>query len=300
MSRKLINFSSLGLGTSHIASLGRSINNAEAKNLFHTALELNVTTIDTSDTYGSGDSERMIGRAICNNRKDFQIITKAGFPYLDLPGFMSPMNQIGKKILQKSNFQKSYSKDYLIKSLEKSLKRLGTDYVDAFLLHEPLGFELIHNDDFFEGLQLIKKKGMAHHIGISTNDLEAYQITSNKIDLDVVQTAMPYGIDEKDTVFYQAKTRNIPVVVNQILSPYKSFLKDNKICAILDKYGKTNEEFISILLAYTIEYKKGHCALIGTRNPKHLIQNAEGFHQNRDSEEIFQEISEQLLKSNAK
>ena len=138
MSLKLINLSSLGLGTSHIASLGRSISNAEAKNLFHTALDLNVTTIDTSDTYGSGDSERMVGRAISEKRKDFQIITKAGFPYLDLPGFMSPMNQIGKKILQKTNSKKSYSKDYLIKSVEKSLKRLGTDYVDAFLLHEPL------------------------------------------------------------------------------------------------------------------------------------------------------------------
>jgi pyridoxine 4-dehydrogenase len=256
-----------------------------------------VTTIDTSDTYGSGDSERMIGRAIYNNRKDFQIITKAGFPYLGLPGFMSPMNQIGKKILQKSNNKKSYSKDYLIKSLEKSLKRLGTDYVDAFLLHEPLGSELMQNDDFFEGLELIKKKGMADHIGISTNDLLAYQIAADKIELDVVQTAMPYGINDIDTVFYHAKTNNIPVVVNQILSPYKSFLQNNEICAILDKYGKSNEELISILLAYTIDYKKGHCALIGTRDPKHLIENAEGFHQNRYSEEIFQEISEQLLNS---
>jgi pyridoxine 4-dehydrogenase len=295
MSLKLINYSSLGLGTSHTASLGRRISTAEAKNLFHLALELNVTTIDTSDTYGSGDSERMIGRAISAKRKDFQIITKAGFPYLDLPGFMSPMNQIGKKILQKSNIKKCYSKDYLIKSLEKSLKRLGTDYVDAFLLHEPLGSELLYNDDFFEGLELIKKKGMAHHIGISTNDLQAYQIAVDNIELDVVQTAMPYGIDEKDTVFYHAKTNNIPVVVNQILNPYRSFLQNNEVCAVLDKYGKTNEELISILLAYTIEYKKGQCALIGTRNPTHLIQNVEGFHQNRDSEAIFQKISKQLL-----
>ena len=51
--------SPLGIGTSQIASLGRGINHSEAKRLFDTALDYQVTTIDTADTYGSGDSERM-------------------------------------------------------------------------------------------------------------------------------------------------------------------------------------------------------------------------------------------------
>lgn len=48
------NLTSSGLETSHIASMGRSISNAEANNLFKTALDLNVKTIDTSNSYGLG------------------------------------------------------------------------------------------------------------------------------------------------------------------------------------------------------------------------------------------------------
>lgn len=55
------NLTSSGLGTSHIASMGRSISNAEANNLFKTALDLNVKTIETSNNYGSGDLAHHIG-----------------------------------------------------------------------------------------------------------------------------------------------------------------------------------------------------------------------------------------------
>ena len=99
--------SPLGIGTSQIASLGRGINHSEAKRLFDTALDYQVTTIDTADTYGSGDSERMIGKAIQAKRSDFYVITKAGFPHVHLPGFLSPLNQIGKKVLQKTMVTKT-------------------------------------------------------------------------------------------------------------------------------------------------------------------------------------------------
>jgi pyridoxine 4-dehydrogenase len=291
MLEDLNKFSALGLGTSHLSSLGRSINLLEAKTLFDTALAMNVTTIDTSDTYGSGDSERLIGRAIHDNRQDFQIITKAGFPYLHLPSYLSPLNQIGKKLFQKAAVKKCYSKNYLINSLEKSLNRLQTDYVDAFVLHEPIAAELIEYDDFWEGLELIKKRGMAKYIGISTNDPAAFRIASENIELDLTQTAMPYGNNKENSVFYLAKKNNIPVILNQVLQPYKSLLEIDEIRDHLKKLGKKDTDLRSVLLSYVINYKKADCALIGTRSPEHLIQNVEGFHQNNDFKEMFEEIS---------
>jgi len=294
MGKNLKTISPLGIGTSQLASWGRGITLVEAKRLFDTALDYNATTIDTADTYGSGDSERIVGKAIANKRADFYIITKAGFPHLDLPGLLSPFNQIGKKIMQKAAFKQCYSKKYLINSLEKSLKRLNTDYVDAFLLHEPLGAALKEFDDFYEALELIKKKGMANHVGISTNDAAAYHIASGKITLDLVETGMPYIPDEKETVFGHAKKDCIPVVLNEVLKPYKSLLANDSIMAVLKKHAKSDEDLLSILLAYAINEKKGQCALIGTRNPKHLIQNIEGFHNNAHFIAIFNEISSQF------
>ncbi|OYX86485.1 MAG: hypothetical protein B7Y83_01175 [Flavobacteriales bacterium 32-34-25] len=283
--------SPLGIGTSQIASLGRGINHSEAKRLFDTALDYQVTTIDTADTYGSGDSERMIGKAIQAKRSDFYVITKAGFPYVHLPGFLSPLNQIGKKVLQSTGGNKSYSKKYLIQSLEKSLKRLKTDYVDAFLLHEPLGVDLLAFDDFWEALELIKKNGMANNIGISTNDSSAYMMASNRIKLDLVETGMPYGQDENSSVFSLAKNDHIPVVLNEVLKPYKSLLENAGVVALLREYGKSDQELIGILLAHSIYEKKGQCALTGTRNPNHLIQNVAAFRENANILEVFQEIS---------
>ena len=86
--------------------MGRSISNAEASKLFKTALDLNVKVIDTSNTYGSGDSERMISKSVKENRNEFFLITKAGFPHVYLPAYLSPLNQIGKKILQKVHIRK--------------------------------------------------------------------------------------------------------------------------------------------------------------------------------------------------
>lgn len=291
MSKNSNTISPLGLGTSQIASLGRGINHSEAKRLFDTALDYQVTTIDTADTYGSGDSERMIGKAIQAKRSDFYVITKAGFPHVHLPGFLSPLNQIGKKALQSTGVTKSYSKKYLIHSLEKSLKRLKTDYVDAFLLHEPLGVDLLAFDDFWEALELIKKNGMANHIGISTNDSSAYMMASNSIKLDLIETGMPYGQDENSSVFNLAKKGQIPVVLNEVLKPYKSLLENAGLVALLREYGKSDRDLMGILLANSIYEKKGQCALIGTRNPNHLIQNVIGFHENEHLNEIFKELS---------
>lgn len=283
--------SALGIGTSQIASLGKGINFHDVERLFDTALDCQVTTIDTADTYGSGDAERMIGKAIQTKRSDFYVITKAGFPHVHLPGFLSPINQIGKKVLQSIGGTKSYSKKYLIRSLEKSLKRLKTDYVDAFLLHEPLGADLENFDDFWEALEYVKINGMANHIGISTNDSSAYLLATNSIKLDLIETGMPYGQNEHNSVFSRAKKDDIPVVLNEVLKPYKSLLENENVIALLKQHGKSGQDLIGMLFAHSIYEKKGQCALMGTRNPKHLIHNVAAFHEMEHLADLTNEIS---------
>ena len=112
LSEKLTKF---GIGTSRIASMFDKMPQNLVNDLFSKALENNIRVIDTADTYGSGDSEITIGKAIKNKRDEYFIISKAGFPYVSLPTFFSPLNQVGKKIIQKFGIKNNYSKAYLLK-----------------------------------------------------------------------------------------------------------------------------------------------------------------------------------------
>src|SRR5437899_2655867 len=103
-----------GLGTSQIASLGRRLPYSKALKLFGTAFDNNVNIIDTADTYGSGDSEYLIGKILSQMNDNPFIITKAGFPYSAAPYWLSPLNQIAKKVKQKLHFRKNYTSEYII------------------------------------------------------------------------------------------------------------------------------------------------------------------------------------------
>jgi len=288
------NFTSLALGTSRIASLGSKISQKEADLLFKIALENNIRTIDTSDTYGSGDSERMIGKAIQSNRKDYFITTKAGFPHIALPGFLSPLNQVGKKIIQKISPEKNYQKDYLIKSLHKSLKRLKTESVDCFMLHEPTANELLSSSDCWGALSEIKSKGMSKSIGISTNDSAALILALNYVSIDLVQTSMQYTSSITSSVFDICKTKRIPVIVNQVLLPLKKLLNNESLKDVLNNNLKSEKDLIPILIAYAKFFKKADCVLVGTKNADHLKDNTryKDFSQNMD--DIFFQISRLL------
>jgi aryl-alcohol dehydrogenase-like predicted oxidoreductase len=280
--------SNIGLGTSNLASFGRGLKIKEVITLFNFALENNVKVIDTSNTYGSGDSERLIAKGIEGRRKDYVLMTKAGFPYVHLPRYLSPLNQFGKKALQKFHVKKNFSKKYLINSLNASLKRLQTDYVDVFFLHEPLYNELIIHNDCWEAMYQIKKSGMAINIGISTNDTNAFNLAINEVELDVVQTSMPYFIQSThQNIFNLCKEKNIQLVVNQVLRHFNYLKNCDNFLNLLKKYNQTQEDIIPILIAYSIYFMNSDFVLIGTKNINHLKKNIEEFNQKKNLFEIF-------------
>ncbi len=271
---KLETFSSLGLGTSRSASLGNRISKKEAEELFNVARNNKVQVIDTADTYGSGDAERMIRNAISGNREHFFLVTKAGFPHMHLPEILSPMNQIGKKLYQKLGCKKNFSEQYLLKSARKSLKRLHINSLDAFLLHEPNFGELKKFEDFHKGLTKIKEEGLARSIGISTNDIEALNLALQHEVVDLVQTTLPYGNSMTETVFDICKKRNIPVIVNQVLRVLPVLKKNAQFKAALKELEVNENQTIPILISFALQYKKADCVLIGSKNPIHVRDNA--------------------------
>jgi len=108
--------SAIGLGGN---TFGRFCDADQTARIVHQALDLGVNFIDTADLYSNGVSEEYIGRAIADRRDKVILATKTGFPLGDGP------NDTG------------LSRRRIVASLEASLRRLGTDYVDVYYLHLP-------------------------------------------------------------------------------------------------------------------------------------------------------------------
>ncbi|HEX8330492.1 MAG TPA: aldo/keto reductase [Hymenobacter sp.] len=93
---------------------------AESLATLHRALELGVNMLDTADLYGPLHNERLVGKAIADRRDQYIVATKFGFEVDDAGQWTGQYN--GRP-------------DYVRKSIERSLRNLGTDYVDLYYLH---------------------------------------------------------------------------------------------------------------------------------------------------------------------
>lgn len=112
--------SALGLGALHF---GVFLDRAASVRLVHKALDAGVTLIDTAPMYGQGRSEAFVGKAVRGRRGDVIIATKVGLePSPRQDGSM------GVRVVP-------LSRERIRLSLERSLKDLGTDYVDLFQVH---------------------------------------------------------------------------------------------------------------------------------------------------------------------
>lgn len=122
--------------------------------LLRRAFELGVTFYDTADVYGDGLGETIVREALSEHRKDIVIATKFGYDFYNAPG--EQPNQ--------SERPHDWSPAYVKRACEESLKRLGTDYIDLYQLHN-CRMGAIADDDLFATLEQLKAEGKIRHYG---------------------------------------------------------------------------------------------------------------------------------------
>ena len=168
---------------------------AEARRLIDVCLEAGCNLFDSADVYSKGAAEEILGQAIKGRRDDVLISTKATFRFGAGP------NDVGS------------SRSHLIRAIDASLKRLGTDYIDLFQLH---GFdaltpveEVLHTlDNFvragkirylgcsnFSGWHLMKSLAAADRLGLTR--YVAHQAYYSLVGRDYEWELMPLGLDQK-------------------------------------------------------------------------------------------------------
>ena len=190
----------LSFGTGTFGGRGKffeawgSSDSEEATRLVDICLDAGLTLFDSADVYSGGLAEEILGKAIAGRRDSVLISTKATFQMGDGP------NDAGS------------SRFHLIKSVEGSLRRLGTDYIDLFQLHgfdalTPVEETLGALDDLvkagkiryigcsnFSGWHLMKSLAVSEKYGLAR--YVAHQAYYSLIGRDYEWELMPLGLDQ--------------------------------------------------------------------------------------------------------
>jgi aryl-alcohol dehydrogenase-like predicted oxidoreductase len=137
----------VGLGCN---AFGTRIDATQTQAVVDAALDAGITLFDTADTYGRGASEELLGKALGSRREDVVLATKFG---MDMGGLNGP------------DWGARASRRYVRKAVEASLRRLGTDHIDLYQLHQP---DLVTPvEETLEAMNELVAEGKVRYLGCS-------------------------------------------------------------------------------------------------------------------------------------
>ena len=165
-----LDVSAIALGCMRIGGLDEK----SAKEFIDTALENGINYIDHADIYGGGYCEELFGKAVdlhSSIREKMVIQSKCGI----VPEVMYDL-----------------SKDYIINSTDKILKRLNTDYLDCLILHRPDA--LMEPEEVAEAFDLLEGSGKVRHFGVSNHTPMQIQLLKKCVRQDLLVNQLQFSI----------------------------------------------------------------------------------------------------------
>ncbi len=199
LGRSGLRVSAIGLGCNNF---GMRIDLEATRRVVHKALDLGITLFDTADIYGNrGGSETMLGQVLGERRRDIVLATKFGMS-------MDPPEQAA------TGPQKGGSRRYIMKAVEDSLRRLRTDWIDLYQLHQPDPLtpmeetlraldDLIHQGKVryigcsnLPAWQVVEAEWTARHLGINAfvSCQDEYSLLVRGIERELVPAVQVYGL----------------------------------------------------------------------------------------------------------
>jgi predicted oxidoreductase len=161
----------------------------EINRRLHACAELGITTIDTAEIYGRYNVEECLGAALALSpglRDKLEIVTKAG---IYVPNSYHPERRT-------AHYNATGAR--LIKSLEKSLRLLGTDHVDLFLVHRPDW--LTRADDTATGLNELMRSGKIKSAGVSNYSASQFDLLNGLMEQPLVTNQIEFNLLHKEPI----------------------------------------------------------------------------------------------------
>lgn len=151
-----LNVSEVGFGVWTVGtSWWGKIEEAQGINLLRQAFDLGINFFDTADTYGEGYGEEILSKGLKQQRHDIVIGTKFGYDF-----YTHVVREGHKERPQR------WTPGFIRYACEQSLRRLNTDYIDLYQLHNPK-LDAIENDEVFDTLDELVREGKILHYGFA-------------------------------------------------------------------------------------------------------------------------------------
>ena len=189
--------------------------------LLRRAFDLGVTFFDTADTYSSGDAETILREALGDKRGQIVIGTKFGYDIYSNPERPGQQER-----------PHDWSPGYMRRALEQSLKRLGTDHIDLYQLHNPRIDAIAGADDLWEEIERAKQDGLIRSVGTALGPaFDLREATEGVVSIEhrqappqIIYNLLEQGIGER--IFPAAREQGVSVLVRV---PHASGLLDGTV-----------------------------------------------------------------------
>ena len=237
----------------------KKLNTREMENMINVCLENKISTFDHADTYGDYTTESDFGKAFNSSkiaREKIQLISKCGV-------------QLVTESRNNTIRHYDYSKNYIISSVETSLKNLQTDYLDVLLLHRPS--PLMEADVIAEAILKLKSDGKILDFGLSSFSSAQTEFISQKTEVSYnqVQFSATNYKPMIDGSFNYMQMHNIrPLSGNPLGSVFREDNSQTRrlkklLVTLMAKYHLGSD---SILLAWILQHPAKVIPIAGTVN----------------------------------
>ena len=244
-------------GTMNWGIWDKKLSTSEMEQLMHICIENQITTFDHADIYGNYTTEADFGKAFVQSkidRKKIQLISKCG---IHLDGRNNNLKHY------------DYAKDYIIWSVENSLKNLQTDYLDVLLLHRPS--PLMKADEIAEAVTQLKKEGKIVDFGVSNFTSSQTELIRQKTEINYnqVQFSATHHEAMLDGSFDYMQLHNIrPMSWNPLGTVFREDIEQTRrlkklLAQLVDKYHLGSD---TILLAWILKHPAQIIPVAGTVN----------------------------------
>jgi predicted oxidoreductase len=245
-------------GTMNWGIWDKKLNTYEMSHIINACVENRISTFDHADIYGNYTTEADFGKAFIQSktaREKVQFISKCG------------IQNAGAR--NNSIKYYDYSRDYIIWSVENSLKNLQTDYLDVLLLHRPS--PLMEADEIAEAVEKLKKEGKILDFGLSN-------FTASQTELIRQKTEISYNQIQFSATHYEAmldgsldymQLHNIrPMSWNPLGTVFREDIEQTRrlkklLVQLVEKYHLGSD---TILLAWILKHPAGIIPVAGTVN----------------------------------
>ena len=268
----------------------------------HTAIDVGINLIDTAPMYGFGLSEQIVGKAIADRRDKVVLATKCGLVWEGERGdfFFYSDEKHRTKGPSKMKVYGYLAPASIRKEIERSLRYLGTDYIDLYQTHWHDSTTPI--EDTMACLLKLKDEGKIRAIGVSnvtveqlikyrkTGVVDSDQEKFSMLDRQIEAELLPYC--HKNNIAMLAYSPLAQGLLTGKVGPERKFANGDlrndsprfgvenrrKIAAMLDEFKSIAEEhgisLAQLAIAWTVSQPAMTHALCGARNPEQAMENA--------------------------